>query len=301
MNDSIRVSNLCKDYGSFQLKEISFTLQQGCMMGLIGENGAGKSTTLKLLLNLIKRDSGEISLLGLDPEKEERKIKEQIGVVFDENFFHDVLRAKDIPSIMRPIYSNWDDRLYASLCTRFQLSSEKKIREYSRGMKMKLAIAAAMAHHPRLLLLDEATSGLDPVVRNEMLDLFQEFIQDERNSILLSTHITSDLERVADYITFLHQGRVLMSESKDELLLSHRVLRCGAERFAFIDQSRVIGLRKSGVGVEALVKPDPTRPHDYDGCVLDPATLEDIMLFSIKGEGSVAKYNILQQDPGKTI
>ena len=253
-------------------------------MGLIGENGAGKSTTLKLILNLIRRDSGEISIFGLDPVKEERKIKEQIGVVFDENFFHDVLRARDIPSILRPIYTNWDDRLYDSLCTRFQLPQEKKIKEYSRGMKMKLSIAAAMAHHPRLLLLDEATSGLDPVVRNEILDLFQEFIQDERNSILLSSHITSDLERVADYITFLHQGRVLASESKDDLLLSYRVLRCGAERFHSIDQSNVIGFRKSGVGVEALVKPDPTRPHAYDGCVLDPATLEDIMVFYVKGD-----------------
>lgn len=284
MNESIRVSNLCKNYGSFQLENVSFTLQQGCMMGLIGENGAGKSTTLKLLLNLIKRDSGEISIFGLDPVKEERKIKEQIGVVFDENFFHDVLRAKDIPSILRPIYSNWDDRLYDSLCTRFRLPKAKKIKEYSRGMKMKLAIAAAMAHHPRLLLLDEATSGLDPVMRNEILDLFQEFIQNERNSILLSTHITSDLERVADYITFIHQGKVLASDSKDELLLSHRVLRCGASRFAAIDRGNVLGFRKSGVGVEALVKMDYARPHEFDGCVLDPATLEDIMLFSIKGD-----------------
>lgn len=283
-NDSIRISNLCKNYGSFQLDNVSFTLPQGCIMGLIGENGAGKSTTLKLLLNLIRRDSGEISIFGLDPVKEERKIKEQIGVVFDENFFHDVLRARDIPSVLRPLFANWDDRLYDSLCTRFQLPREKKIKEYSRGMKMKLSIAAAMAHHPRLLLLDEATSGLDPVVRNEILDLFQEFIQDERNSILLSSHITSDLERVADYITFLHQGRVIASESKDDLLQSYRVLRCGAERFRSINQSDVVGFRKSGVGVEALVKPDPTRPHAYDGCVLDPATLEDIMLFYVKGD-----------------
>lgn len=284
MNDSIRVSKLCKDYGSFQLKNVSFTMRQGCMMGLIGENGAGKSTTIKLLLNLIKRDSGAVSIFGLDPAKEACKIKEQIGVVFDENFFHNVLRAKDIPAILSPVYFNWDDRLYHSLCVRFQLPKEKKIKEYSRGMKMKLSIAAAMAHHPRLLLLDEATSGLDPVMRNEILDLFQEFLRDERNSILLSTHITSDLERVADYITFLHQGRVIASDSKDELLFAHRVLRCGAERFAFIDRGSVIGFRKSGVGVEALVRPDPARPHEYDGCVLDPATLEDIMLFSIKGD-----------------
>lgn len=284
MNDSIRVSNLCKNYGTFQLKNVSFTLPQGCIMGLIGENGAGKSTTLKLLLNLIHKDGGEISIFGLDPVKQEQKIKEQIGVVFDENFFHDVLRAKDIPSVMRPVYANWDDRLFDSLCTRFQLPGGKKIKEYSRGMKMKLSIAAALAHHPRLLLLDEATSGLDPVVRNEILDLFQEFIQDERNSILLSSHITSDLERVADYITFIHQGRILASESKDDLLLSHRILRCGADRFAFIDKSGVIGSRKSGVGVEALVKLDSAQPHAYDGCVLDPATLEDIMLFYVKGD-----------------
>ena len=281
---SIQVTNLCKDYGAFQLKDISFTLPQGCIMGLIGENGAGKSTTLRLILNLIHKDSGKITVFGLDSEKEDQAIKQQSGVVFDENFFHSVLRAKDLPAILRPIYQGWDDQLYHSLCIRFRLPQKKKLKEYSRGMKMKLSIAAAMAHHPRLLILDEATSGLDPVVRNEILDLFLEFIQDERNSILLSSHITSDLERVADYITFIHQGKILASEPKDDLLLSHRILRCGAERFASIDRSQIIGLRKSGVGVEALIKVDPSQPQAYEGCVLDPATLEDIMLFSIKGD-----------------
>ena len=157
-NDSIRISNLCKNYDSFQLENVSFTLPQGCIMGLIGENGAGKSTTLKLILNLIRRDSGKISIFGLDPVKEERKIKEQIGVVFDENFFHDVLRARDIPSILRPIYTNWDDRQYDSLCTRFQLPREKKIKEYSRGMKMKLSIAGSCKRTiTGCCLLDRAT------------------------------------------------------------------------------------------------------------------------------------------------
>lgn len=284
MKESIRVTNLCKDYGTFQLDNVSFTLPQGCIMGLIGENGAGKSTTLRLILNLIRKDSGKVTIFGLDAEKEALKIKQQIGVVFDENFFHDVLRAKDLPAILRPVYLNWDDRLYDSLCSRFHLPCEKKFKEYSRGMKMKLSIAAALAHHPRLLILDEATSGLDPVVRNEILDLFLEFIQDERNSILLSSHITSDLERIADYITFIHQGKIFASEPKDDLLLSHRILRCGAERFASIDRSRIVGFRKSRVGVEALVKVEPSQPHAYEGCVLDPATLEDIMLFSIKGD-----------------
>ena len=171
INECIRVSNLCKDYGSFQLKNVSFNLPQGCIMGLIGENGAGKSTTLKLLLNLLKKDGGEIALFGLDPAKQEHKIKEQIGVVFDENFFHDVLRAKDIPSIMRPIYANWDDRLYDSLCARFQLPAEKRIKEYSRGMKMKLSLAAALSHNAKLLLLDEHTAALDPATADKVLEL----------------------------------------------------------------------------------------------------------------------------------
>ena len=286
INECIRVSNLCKDYGSFQLKNVSFNLPQGCIMGLIGENGAGKSTTLKLLLNLLKKDGGEIALFGLDPAKQEHKIKEQIGVVFDENFFHDVLRAKDIPSIMRPIYANWDDRLYDSLCARFQLPAEKRIKEYSRGMKMKLAIAAAMAHHPRLLLLDEATSGLDPIVRNEILDLFQEFIQDERNSILLSTHITSDLEKVADYITFLHQGKLVFTLEKDLLVDQYGVLHCGAAVFDTLDPADILAWRREAYQYKVLVRDRYQAEKKYPQALVSPAAIEDTMLFYVKGEVS---------------
>ena len=215
INECIRVSNLCKDYGSFQLKNVSFNLPQGCIMGLIGENGAGKSTTLKLLLNLLKKDGGEIALFGLDPAKQEHKIKEQIGVVFDENFFHDVLRAKDIPSIMRPIYANWDDRLYDSLCARFQLPAEKRIKEYSRGMKMKLAIAAAMAHHPRLLLLDEATSALD-TESEKYIQASLDKLREGRTSFVVAHRLSTIVD--ADMIVVMDQGAVVEAGTHFELL-----------------------------------------------------------------------------------
>ena len=215
INECIRVSNLCKDYGSFQLKNVSFNLPQGCIMGLIGENGAGKSTTLKLLLNLLKKDGGEIALFGLDPAKQEHKIKEQIGVVFDENFFHDVLRAKDIPSIMRPIYANWDDRLYDSLCARFQLPVEKRIKEYSRGMKMKLAIAAAMAHHPRLLLLDEATSALD-TESEKYIQASLDKLREGRTSFVVAHRLSTIVD--ADMIVVMDQGAVVEAGTHFELL-----------------------------------------------------------------------------------
>lgn len=195
MESILEVKDLVKRYQDFTLDHVSFSLPKGSILGFIGENGAGKTTTLKLILNLIQKESGRVTLFGMDHMKEERRIKEQIGVVFDESYFHDTLSPKDVASVLCRVYPTWDDRLFDRYLGRFSLPKDKVLKEFSRGMKMKLSIASALAHKPKLLILDEATSGLDPVVRNEILDVFLEFIQDEDHSVLLSSHITSDLEK----------------------------------------------------------------------------------------------------------
>ena len=204
MKNCLEIKDLCKSYGDFALNHVNLTIPGGTIMGLIGENGAGKTTTIKCILNLIRRDSGTITILGKDNVADERAAKLEVGVVLDECFFHDSLRPKDLKRILGPVYPTWDDNLYADYLKKFKLPEEKLIKEFSRGMKMKLSLAAALAHQPRLLILDEATAGLDPVVRDEILDEFLSFICDEDHAILISSHITSDLEKAADYITYIH-------------------------------------------------------------------------------------------------
>ena len=223
----LEVQDLTKRYDAseFSLDHLNFKVPYGSVMGLIGENGAGKTTTLKLILNLMRRDAGTIKLFGLDNIRDEGAIKQQIGVVFDENHFHELFSPADIAKILRSLYQKWDDNLFQQYLRRFQLPADKPIKTYSRGMKVKLSIASALAHHPKLLLLDEPTSGLDPVVRDEILSIFFDFIQDEEHTILMSSHITGDLEKIADYVTFLHQGRLVFSGVKDDLLDSHGIVK----------------------------------------------------------------------------
>ncbi len=253
-------------------------------MGLIGENGAGKTTTIKLILNQLKADSGTIRILGLDHIKDEKKFKNDIGVVFDESYFHDNIKPKHITKIMGRIFTQWDEKQFFEYLDRFKLPVDKNTKDFSRGMKMKLSIATALSHHPKLMILDEATSGLDPVVRNEILDIFLEFIQDEEHSILFSSHITSDLEKVADYVTFLHEGEIIFNESKDDLLYDYGLLLCGAGDFKTVDKGDIIGHRESRFGHQILVKNKEQMKQKYKGLSIDSVTLEDIMLFYIKGE-----------------
>lgn len=253
-------------------------------MGFIGENGAGKTTTIRLLLNQLKADSGEIKILGLDHIQNEKEIKNEIGVVFDESYFHENIKPKHISKIMGRVFTHWDEGLFFQYLNRFGVPADKITKELSRGTKMKLSIATALSHHPKLLVLDEATSGLDPVVRNEILDIFLEFIQDENHSILFSSHITSDLEKVADYITFLHEGEIVFSESKDELLYDFGLLLCGAEDFKTVDKGDIIGHRESRFGHEILVRNKEQMKQKYKGLTIDSVTIEDIMLFYIREE-----------------
>lgn len=254
-------------------------------MGLIGENGAGKTTTIKLILNMIGMDAGSIHVFGMDHVDCEREIKSQIGVVLDRIAFNEQLKTKDVATIMRSIFrGKWDDALFSEYVQKFKLPQDKKIKTFSRGMGMKLSIATALSHRPKLLILDEATSGLDPIVRSEILDEFLDFIQDEEHSVLISSHITSDLEKVADYITFIHDGRVAMSEQKDKMLYEYGILKCGEELFQKIDKKDIAGYRRSSFGYEALVTDREGATLKYAGAVVDSATLEDIMLFTVKGE-----------------
>lgn len=284
MTDSIKVCGLCKDYDTFVLDNVSFTVPQGRIVGFIGENGAGKSTTINLILNTIRKDSGTIEVLGLDHIQSEIKIKEELGVVFDECNFHEMMTPKDIGKMFQGIYKTWDEKKYRSYLSRFSLIESKRIGAFSKGMKMKLAIIVALSHNPKLLIMDEATTGLDPVVRDELLDVFLEFIEDEQNSIFFSTHITSDIEKIADYVVLIHKGKIVFEEQKDDLKFNYGIIRCGMEAFHSIDSNDYIATKKTSVSMECLIKDRDAIKQKYPDIVVDPATLEEIMLFYVKGE-----------------
>ena len=285
-NSIIEVSGLCKSYSSFQLQDISFSLAEGCIMGLIGENGAGKTTTLKALLDIVRPDSGEIRLFGQPVRPDSALLKEQIGVVWENSFFYEGLTAQDIQRCMAGVYKQWDSVLYRRLLDQFQLPFRQPMQKFSRGMRMKLLIANALAHHPRLLILDEATSGLDPVVRSEILDLFLEFIQDETHSILFSSHITSDLDKIADYVTLLHQGQMLFNEEKDRLQEQYGVLRCSVSALHALAPQQIVRIIPHDFHCEALVT-QKEHIRLTEQMILEPATIEQIMLFYIKGVPSL--------------
>ncbi len=280
MDAILQLSGLCKKYEGFSLDNVSFSLPYGCIMGFVGENGAGKSTTIKAVLNLIRRDQGEIQVFGKDNIQNELEIKEQIGVVFDSLNLPEMIRPLDVGRMMKSVYRQWDGAKYDQYLAQFQLPAKKLVKDFSRGMKMKLAIAVALSHSARLLLLDEATSGLDPIVRDEILDILLEFIQDESCGVLFSSHITGDLEKIADYVTFIHQGKILLSEPKDLLLEKYGVIRCTKEELAALDKSAVVGMRRHQFGVEALVE----KKKISGVYTIDKASIEDIMLFIARGE-----------------
>lgn len=283
MNSAIEVRGLCKHYKDFSLQNVTFTVPGGSIMGFIGENGAGKTTTIKSILGLLHTDGGSVSVLGRDPVTDRRAIGQDIGVVLDGSFFYEGMRAKDISAVMARLHSRWDKEAFAAYCKRFSLPMAKPFKEFSKGMRAKLALTTALAHHPKLLVLDEATSGLDPVVRSEMLDLFLEFIQDEEHSILLSSHITSDLEKVADYITFIHDGKIVFSKTKDEILEQYGVVKCEKARAGTLEGAHVLGRRDSKFDTELLVDNRPEVHRLYPSVLTEQASIDDIMTFFAKG------------------
>ncbi|MCI8657553.1 MAG: ABC transporter ATP-binding protein [Oscillospiraceae bacterium] len=280
-SNAIEIRSLCKHYKGFSLDDLNLDLPYGCVLGLVGENGAGKSTTIRLIMDTLERDGGTVSVLGTDNRsKEFLDLKEDIGVVLDETFVPEVINARQMGKIMAGTYKNWDQAVYDGWIRRFELPLDKKFKDYSRGMTMKLGIAAALSHHPRLLLLDEATGGLDPMVREELLEVFADFAAEEGHAVLLSSHIVSDLERICDYIAFLHKGRLVLCEEKDLLLDKYGILKCSKEQLANIPEEAIHGRRVGTYGVEALVERE-FMPRD---AVVDRANLEDIILYMVKGE-----------------
>ncbi len=279
--NSIIVKNVTKKFGDFLLDHISFQVPQGRIVGFIGENGAGKSTTINLILDQLKRDSGEIKIFG--KRNNEYVHKENIGVVFDECKFHDVLNVKDIAKILSGSYKTWDMDLFQEYARRFDIPLNKPIGQFSKGMKMKLSIICALSHKPQILILDEATTGLDPVVRDEILNLFLEYFQDEKHSILFSTHITSDIEKVADYVILIHKGKIIFEEKKDDLIYNYGIIRCRKSDFPTIAPEDYICFRETNLSMECLVKNRDVVKRKYPNLVVDNASIEDIMLFYIKG------------------
>lgn len=283
--NALEIKNLTKEYKDFKLDNVSFVLPSGCIMGLIGENGAGKSTTIKLIMNAISRDEGEIYVLGKDNRSDFKITKEDIGVVLDETGFPDNLTVKQVNTIMKMTYRNWDEAVYFRYIRKFSLPDKKAFIDYSRGMKMKLAIAVAMSHNARLLILDEATSGLDPIARDEILDIFFEFTRRDDHSILISSHIVSDLERLCDYIAFLHNGKLVFCEEKDRLLERYGMLHCKKAELEKFERSAIRGKRENDYGADVLVDREKLSQgkRDVMHTHIENASIEDIILFMVKG------------------
>ncbi|MBQ8965004.1 ABC transporter ATP-binding protein [Ruminococcus sp.] len=278
MTNAIEIKGLVKEYKEFRLDNVDLTLPGGCILGLIGENGAGKSTLIKCLLGIIHKNSGSIKILGRDADTELADIKEDIGVVLDEVGIPDTFKVKHINAVMKNTFRNWDEKLFFEYMDRFQLSKDKKFKEFSRGMKMKMGIAIALSHKAKLLVLDEATNGLDPVVRDEVTDIFYEFTRDEEHSILISSHIVSDLEKLCDYVSFIHKGRVLLNEEKDVLLEEYAIAHCSEEELKDLDPEAIRGKKAGKYGVQVLVRRDAVPA----GMNLSPVTIEELFIFMIK-------------------
>ena len=279
MNQAIEIKNLSKRYADFYLDHVTFSLPAGAIMGLVGENGAGKSTIIQLIMNGINREDGDITVLDVDNQSPMfTQLKNDIGVVLDEAYFPEEMTSKQVNQIMKLTYQNWDEERFRVYLQRFALPEKKPFKQFSRGMRMKLAIAVALSHHPRLLILDEATSGLDPMVRDEILDIFNEFTRDETHSILLSSHIVSDLEKICDYIAFIHKGKLMFCEEKDRLLQEYAIAKLTPMEFEALPEQAVYGAKHGAFGVETLVRKNEIRQD----VPIENTTLEDIILFLAK-------------------
>lgn len=277
----IELKNVSKDYGDFKLDNVSFSVPEGSVCGFIGQNGAGKTTTINLILDIIKRDSGEIKVFGENVSEKSAALRENIGVVFDEMGFHEFMTGKDINIMMKNIYKNWDEEAFFDYLKRFSLPAKKPCGKFSRGMRMKLQIAVALSHHAKLLVMDEPTSGLDPIVRNEMINIFREFVLNEDYSILLSSHITGDLEKIADEIVFIDGGKILLSGNKDEILEKHGILKCKKSELPMVSESLIVSFEESSFGAEVLINDRHAAARLYPEMVIEPAPLEQIMIFYV--------------------
>lgn len=285
MTNVVEFRNVTKAFKNFSLKNVSFSIKKGYVTGFIGANGAGKSTTIKLLMNLIKKDSGDISVFGLEQDKHNEAIKERIGFVYDENCFYDTLTIREMRKIIAPMYKKWNDKQFKKYLDQFQLPEKQLIKSFSKGMKMKMAIAFAISHDPEFIIMDEPTSGLDPVFRREILELLHDIMLDEQKTIFFSTHITTDLDRIADYITYIHQGKILFSKERDDLLSEYGMVKGRNDLLDRDTEKEFVSIRRTNVGFEALtsniMQTKAVFGHDV---LIEKPTLEDIMYFTNKGE-----------------
>ena len=283
MKNAIVIKNLKKSYSGFCLNIDELKIPSGVVVGLIGENGAGKTTLIKLILKIINKESGKIKIFHKDLEEQELQIKEDIGVVLDNSFFPENLNANNIDSIMKDVYKNWDSKLFYQYLNDFGINDNQILKTMSKGMRKKVEIATALSHHPKLLILDEATSGLDPIVRNEVLDLFLDFISDDEHTVILSTHITSDLEHIADYIIFINKGEIVLENMRDEIMDNYGILKCNIDEFDKIDKEDIVSFKKNKYHYEILISNRNKLSKKYKDYVIDKITLEDLMLLIIKG------------------
>ncbi|MEG1144126.1 MAG: ABC transporter ATP-binding protein [Clostridium sp.] len=283
----LEIKGLTKNYDDFSLTDIYLTIPYGCIMGMIGENGAGKSTTIKAILGLIHADAGSIRIFGMDGIAEGEKIREDLGIVLGELNLPSTFNGKEIEKMMSKVYKNWDSTIYYEYLEQFDINKNKKIKDYSKGMKIKAALAIALSHQAKLLILDEPTDGLDPSIREEVLDILREFILDEEHSVLISSHILSDLEKISDYVALIHKGRMVLCEEKDRLLEDYRILKGSTESIKKAaeedDHMTLLGIREHNFGSEALVKKGKIRLEEYH-LIAEPATLEEIMIYMVKEE-----------------
>ena len=284
MNNAIEVKNLRKEYKDFTLNDISFSLPTGYIMGFVGQNGAGKTTTIRLMLNMTDRAGGEISLLGMDNLRDEQRIKQDVGVVLDEPFFVNHWSVREVEQVLKPFYFNWNRALYKQYADQFRLPLDKKVKDLSRGMRMKLMLAVAMSHEAKLLILDEPTSGLDPVARDELLQILSDYI-DEEKSILFSTHNTTDLERIADYITLIDNGNIFYSGTKDDLIDSYRVVKGGPNDLVDPFWEKIIGLTKNNTGFSGLIRALDGK-YLPEEIIIEPPSIDEILVAISKREGS---------------
>ena len=280
MNDYLEVRNLSKSFEGFQLHNITFTLPKGYIMGLIGPNGSGKTTTIKLILNMLKRTSGEVKILGFDNIASEQEAKRNLGVVFDSNYFSDEWKISQVEKSVSAFYENWNTQKFSETLKRFHIQPSKKVKELSKGMQMKLMLACAFSYDAKLLILDEPTSGLDPVSRDELLHILSEYIEDGEHSVLFSTHITGDLERAADYITYISYGELFFSGGKDEFIDSFRIVKGGCEELSTDLGKKMLGIRNFSTGFEALIKTEDL--NQFAHLNVEPATIDDIVVFTSK-------------------
>jgi ABC-2 type transport system ATP-binding protein len=284
MDNILEIKNLRKSYKDFTLDNLTFNVERGSVMGFIGPNGSGKSTTIKLIMNLIKKNSGNINIFGMDNSKHDKEIKQKIGFVYDENYFYEELSIIEMKNIIRPFYKSWNDTLFEKYIKEFELPKKNKIKTLSKGMKMKLSLALALCHNAELIIMDEPTSGLDPVLRSELLEILYSIIQDENVSIFFSTHITTDLEKIADYITFINKGKLVFTQTKDEIVENYGIVKGNKELLDNDTRREFVSIKETDFGFEALTKDIVKARKIFNGkSIIEKASLEDIMVYTVRG------------------